>query len=98
MVDNPEAGPTPGKEITIGDAVRAPIIYFDNAPTCGYGNGIINVMLAAGLVLPTADGGTVSHGVAVAHLRCNLAAAAQLRDTIDKALLIATPAPEGKVN
>jgi hypothetical protein len=49
MVDNPEAGPTPGKEITIGDAVRAPIIYFDNAPTCGYGNGIINVMLAAGL-------------------------------------------------
>jgi hypothetical protein len=57
---------------------------------------IINVMLAASVVLPTADGGTVSHGVAVAHLRCNLAAAAQLRDAIDKALLIASPPSEGK--
>jgi hypothetical protein len=97
---NNEARPAqdPTKDVTIGDAVRAPIIYFENAPTCGYGNGIVNLMLAASVVLPTADGGTVSQAIAVAHLRCNLAAAAQLRDTIDKALLIATPVPEGKTN
>jgi len=36
----------------------------------------------------------------VAHLRCTAAAAIQLRDAIDRALLIGTPVqnPEGKSN
>src|SRR5207249_2646920 len=100
MADNPEVRHTqnPGQEVIVSDAVRAPIIYFEGTPTFGYGNGVVNLMLATNVVLPTADGGTVTQAVAVAHLRCNLPAAAQLRDTLEKALLIATPAPDGKAN
>jgi hypothetical protein len=100
MADNPDTRHQhePGKEITVKDAARAPIIYFDFIPTFGFNNGIVNLMLAAGLVLPTADGGALTEPVAVAHLRCNVAAANQLRDLIDKALLLATPVAEGKAN
>jgi hypothetical protein len=51
----------------------------------------VNLMLAVGLILPTRDGGVITELVAAAHLRCNIAAATQLRDTIDKAMLIASP-------
>jgi hypothetical protein len=100
MADNPDAMAThePGKETAVKDAVRAPVIYFDGVPTFGFNNGIVNLMLAVGLILPTRDGGIVTELVAAAHLRCNIAAAAQLRDTIDKAMLIASPVPEGKAN
>jgi hypothetical protein len=47
-------------------------------------------------------GGTTTQvvPVAVAHLRCSTAAAIQLRDAIDKALLIGAPVgqPQGKSN
>jgi len=48
--------------------------------------------------LPTKGGQVLGQSVAVAHLRCNAAAALQLRDSIDKALLLAAPTPEGKAN
>jgi hypothetical protein len=100
MTDNPptRAPVEPGKETTVKDATRAPIIYFEGVPTLGFNNGIVNLMLAVGLVLPTADGGTLTEPVAVAHLRCNALAAIQLRDSLDKVLLLATPVPEGKAN
>jgi hypothetical protein len=100
MADNPDA-PTAheqGKEIAVKDAARAPVIYFEAVPTFGFNNGVVNLMLAVGLIMPTKDGGILTEPVAVAHLRCNIAAAMQLRDTIDKALLIASPVPEGKAN
>jgi len=100
MADNPETSPPhdPGKEITIVDAPSAPIIYFDGVPTLGFNNGIVNLMLAVGLILPTKGGQVLGQSVAVAHLRCNAAAALQLRDSIDKALLLAAPTREGKAN
>jgi hypothetical protein len=57
-------------------------------------------MLAAGIVMPSGGPGTDVVPVAVAHMRCTAAAAIQLRDAIDKALLIGTPVqnPEGKAN
>ncbi|UZE47608.1 hypothetical protein ONR75_22265 [Rhodopseudomonas sp. P2A-2r] len=48
-------------------------------------------MLAAGIVMPTATSATDVVPVAVAHLRCSTAAATQLRDAINKALLIGAP-------
>jgi hypothetical protein len=100
MADDPDATAAhdPGKEITIVDAPSAPIIYFDGVPTLGFNNGIVNLMLAVGLILPTKDGQVLARSVAVAHLRCNAAAALQLRDSIDKALLLAAPTREGKAN
>ena len=53
-----------------------------------------------GIVMPSGGPGTDVVPVAVAHLRCTAAAAIQLRDAIDKALLIGAPVqnPEGKAN
>jgi hypothetical protein len=101
MTDNPHARPThdPGKEIIVSDASRASVIYFDAVPTFGLNNdGIVNLMLAVYLILPTSDGGTLTEPVVAAHLRCNIAAAMHLRNAIDKVLLMAAPAPEGKAN
>ena len=100
MADNPDTSPPhdPGKEITIVDAPSAPIIYFDGVPTLGFNNGIVNLMLAVGLILPTKGGQVLGQSVAVAHLRCNAAAALQLRDSIDRVLLLAAPTPEGKTD
>jgi hypothetical protein len=95
---NPTTAHDLGKEVTIKDGPLAPVIYFDGVPTFGYNNGIVNLLLAVGLILPTKDGVVLAQSVAVAHLRCNAFAAAQLRDSIDKALLLAAPTPEGKAN
>jgi hypothetical protein len=99
MADKPDpsAAQHASKEITVKDGARAPIIYFDICPTFGLNNGVVSLMLAVGLVLPTAGGGTLTRPSAAAHLRCSVAAAMQLRDTIDKVLLLTAPA-EGKAN
>jgi len=84
----------------IRDLPSAPIIFFEFCPTLGNHNGLINIMLAAGIVMPSGGPTTDVVPVAVAHLRCTAAAAIQLRDAIDKALLIGAPVqnPEGKAN
>jgi len=82
------------------DLPRAPIIFFEFCPTLGNNNGLINILLAAGIVLPTASSATNVVPVAVAHLRCTTVAAMQLRDAIDKALLMGQPVenPQGRSN
>jgi hypothetical protein len=86
--------------VPIRDLPTAPIIFFEYCPTLGNNQGLINIMLAAGIVMPTGGGATEVQPVAVAHLRCATAAAIQLRDAIDKALLIGAPVenPQGKSN
>ena len=100
MSENPAAKATDEVFIPIRDLPSAPIIFFEFCPTLGNHNGMINIMLAAGIVMPTAGSVTDVVPVAVAHLRCTAAAAAQLRDAIDKALLIGAPVqnPEGRAN
>jgi hypothetical protein len=99
MADNPDpvAPQHASKEVTVKDGARAPVIYFDICPTFGLNNGVVSLMLAVGLILPTAGGGTLTRPAAAAHLRCSVAAAMQLRDRIDNVLLMAAPA-EGKAN
>jgi hypothetical protein len=82
------------------DLPSAPIIFFEFCPTLGNNNGLINILLATGIVLPTATTATDVVPVAVAHLRCSTAAATQLRDALNAALLIGQPVdnPEGKSN
>jgi hypothetical protein len=84
----------------IQDLPAAPIIYFEFCPTLGNNNGLINIMLATGIVLPTATTATDVVPVAVAHLRCSTNAATQLRDALNAALLIGQPVdnPQGKSN
>jgi hypothetical protein len=100
MTEKPAPDATNEVFIPVRDLPSAPIIFFEFCPTFGNHNGLINIMLAAGIVMPSGGPGTDVVPVAVAHLRCTAAAAIQLRDAIDKALLIGTPVqnPEGKAN
>ena len=100
MTEKPASKTSNGDFTPIRDLPSAPIIFFEFCPTLGNHNGLINIMLAAGIVMPSPGAVTDVVPVAVAHLRCTAAAAVQLRDAIDKALLIGTPVqnPEGKSN
>jgi hypothetical protein len=81
---------------TVQDVNGAPFIYFDEAPTLGCGNGVLNITLGCYRNLCTKEG-VKTDMVAVAYLRCNLEGALALRAAIDKALLMAAPL-EGQVN
>ena len=100
MTEKP--APLPPAEVfkAIQNLPSAPIIFFEFCPTLGNNNGLINIMLAAGLVMPTNGPGTETIPVAVAHLRCTTAAATQLRDALNKALELgaAFEPPQGRAN
>lgn len=68
-----------------------PVIYFDAVPTGGVRAGILSLTLACHVGEPTSSTATTDHLLASAHLRLPIAAAAQLRDMLDKLLLAATP-------
>jgi hypothetical protein len=61
MAENPEADPDQNF-IPVEGMVEAPVIFFEICPTFGNNGGLINVMLAAGLVEPTPDGRVRSRG------------------------------------
>jgi hypothetical protein len=64
----------------------APFIYFDVAPTLGTMAGAIQIELAARTLVPSEGGKVRAEYVVTGRLRCSPAAAAALRQAIDKAL------------
>lgn len=86
--------------VPVEGVIEAPVIFFEVCPTFGNNGGLINVMLATGMVVPSEDGNVRTRVRAVAHLRMTAASAVGLRDIIDKALLIGAPVenPDGKAN
>src|SRR3954466_10188011 len=86
MTEKPAPLPPAEVFVPIQNLPTAPIIFFEFCPTLGNNNGLINIMLGAGLVMPTNGPGTETIPVAVAHLRCTTTAATQLRDALNKAL------------
>ncbi len=87
--DKPKATPEP-RPLIVKDVYHAPIIYFEGAPNFGNNGGIINVTLAASRHV--LEGKNVATDVvAVAHLRCNIATAIDLRRALDDALLLGAP-------
>jgi len=93
MSDEPKPSPT----IAILDQPHAPFVYFDGTSNFGVGNGIVNVTLVANRFLAMSDGSVLPQAVAMAHLRCSLAAAKDLREALDKAILGSMPV-EGAAN
>ena len=94
MLNAPEkSDPTATPRLTVTDTGIAPYVYFEGAPNFGFGNGIISVTLAANRHL-LRDGAPVTDAVAVAHPRCNVPAAIELRSVLDAALLLAAR-PQG---
>ncbi|MDB5513819.1 MAG: hypothetical protein JWQ17_577 [Tardiphaga sp.] len=100
MTEKPVPLPPAEVFVPIQNLPSAPIIFFEFCPTLGNNNGLINIMLAAGLVMPTGGPGTETIPVAVAHLRCTSSSAVQLRDALSKALELgaAFEAPKGRAN
>ncbi len=76
--------------VSYAGSAHAPIIYFEDAPTFGHMNGIIQVTLEAVRIYsePT---GVKRERIVVGHMRMNIAAARALRSALDGALLIAAP-------
>jgi hypothetical protein len=63
-----------------------PFIYFDIAPNFGVLAGAVEIELAARTLIPAPDGKTLVQFVGTGHLRCSPAAAAHLREALNKAL------------
>lgn len=93
MTDTPATSSDPDF-VPIEGVMEAPVVYFEVCPTFGNNNGLINVLLATGLI-DSAPHGKVK---AVTHLRMTAAAAVNLRDTINNALAMGMPKPEGRAN
>jgi hypothetical protein len=101
MADNPEARPAQVPVIPVSDIPHAPFIFYEWAPSFGVTNGVVNITLAANRSWIRPDGVVLNEHVVVAYLRGNVQAALGLRDSLDKALLLAAPAaptPQGKTN
>jgi len=88
-----ENEPEQQKAVVVIDVPHAPVIYFDGAPNFGNANGVVNVTLAVARHLGT-GGEVTTDALAVAHLRCTIQAAVDLRNAIDKALLIGAEGPD----
>lgn len=85
------------KPFIVTDTHHAPVIYFDGVPNFGNNSGIVNLTLV--VAKQRLNGPTIDVEVSVAtYLKCNLVAARELRDSLDKAILMATPPAEGAMN
>jgi hypothetical protein len=88
MPDKPDEKPPLASQVFGNE--HAPFLYLDGATTFSYANGIVGVTIAAATYAHSAAAGEATmQGVAVAHLRMSVPAAEKLRDTIDRALLLA---------
>jgi hypothetical protein len=82
---DPTEPPPVHRAIAIVGNERAPFIYCDGVSAFGTQNGAIQIELAARTMVPARDG-IANEFVATAHLRCSPAAAAAIKDAIEKAL------------
>ena len=82
------------------NAAAAERLYFDMAPCYGCNNGVVELVLADRVLQPKPDGSVQIDMVAVAHLRCSIAAALNLREALDKAIAMsgATIAPAAMID
>jgi hypothetical protein len=78
---------------------HVPFVYFDGVVSHGANHGVIQLELAAKIVVPdpTEKTGARTQVVVTAHVRCSPDAAADLKRAIDSALSLAKrPSPRAK--
>jgi hypothetical protein len=81
--------PVPGKggvTISSTSSEQAPFIYFDGVSCFGQNGGIIQIELAANVLMPMGGTGVRIDVFQTGHLRCSPTAASQLRDALDKSI------------
>lgn len=64
----------------------APMVYFDLAPGYGILGGVIQIELAARILIPHSDGSVDARFVSCGRLRCSVTAATNLRNALDTLL------------
>ena len=82
--------PTAGA-VTELPTLHVPFVYFDGVVSHGANHGVIQLELAAKIVVPdpTEKAGARTQVVVTAHVRCSPDAAADLKRAIDSALALA---------
>jgi|EndMetStandDraft_3_1072993.scaffolds.fasta_scaffold881409_1 hypothetical protein len=97
----PDTRATNRSVVSVRDTPHAPIVFFEWAPASGCANGIVSVTLGANCNTQVRPNGEVmSEMLVVAHLRCSVQAALNLRRALDNALSLAVRGrvPKGKTN
>jgi hypothetical protein len=80
------ADPKPKPKLSlVAGSDAAPVIFLDGVVAWGLNNGVVQIEVAANHLVPS-ENGLKTKVVVTGHLRCSLAAAAELRDMIDAAL------------
>jgi hypothetical protein len=79
------------------DNAGAPVIFFEGAPVFANVSGIISITLATVRRIPDGDGGILVDMPIVATLKCSAESANELRNSLEKALLLGAPA-QGEMN
>jgi hypothetical protein len=106
LSDDPEnsAPPTLKSGLAYTESAAAPIIFFDGVSCHGTMHGIIEIELAARIMAPAQDGLVEIKFIPAGRLRCSVAAAAALLDSIQSATKMAEephpqqPAAASKLN
>jgi hypothetical protein len=88
--------PNPKTSPVVKGAATAPMIYFDNAPTLGLMSNIVEIDLAARVLVLQNDGSVSSDMVCIGHLRCGVDAALSLKVALERALDMAKAKGEPK--
>jgi hypothetical protein len=86
-----------GVPLDVSDTLSAPFIYFEEAPTLGYINGLVRITLSAERTT-VHEGKLKPEQVAVAFLRTNVQGARALVAALNDALLASQPVSDGKPN
>jgi hypothetical protein len=86
MSVNPRQQSNKSQPPLLKNAAAAPFVYFDLVPAFGVVNGVVELELAAQMVVPTADGNAHAETVCTVHLRGSIAAMEGLSNAIDKAM------------
>jgi hypothetical protein len=84
----------PGPLVQSHGSDQAPFLYFENAVAFGVNGGVVQIELAANVVIPVTINGKSEvrvRSVVVGHLRATHATMALLADAIEKALMITGP-------
>ena len=89
--DIPSPVRSPTRRLVDDASAHAAFLYFDEAATFGYLNGVVQVTLEANRLVSREEGVTVER-IIVSHLRMSIPAARSLKAAIEGALLLAEPA------
>jgi hypothetical protein len=95
-VSDPECSKTniPTNVAAYANSSMVPFIYFDGVACYGALHGVVEIELAARIMIPTPDGGVELKFVPTGRLRCSPAAAESLRLSIETAAKMARQAQQ----